>query len=191
MATSYRSNDDAVQAAAFATELGWMAIAVGRRGVRSLTFGHKSARSAVRALAANVPTLPAGECLGDSDSDNSDISALADRLKSYAAGDRDDFGEIVLNLDGLTRFQQRVTRACRNVSWGETVSYAELAVRSGSPRAARAVGNVMATNRFPILVPCHRVIGTGGSLGGFSAPSGLTMKRRLLRLEDSLPGASR
>ncbi len=187
MATSYRSNDDDVRAATFATELGWMAIAVGRPGVRSLTFGHKSARSAVRALAAGVPTSPAGNCLDDFDSD---ISALADRLKSYAAGDRDDFGDIVLNLDGLTRFQQRVTRACRNVSWGETVSYAELAVRSGSPRAARAVGNAMATNRFPILVPCHRVIGTGGSLGGFSAPSGLTMKRRLLRLEGSLPGTS-
>ena len=72
---------------------------------------------------------------------------------------------------------------------GETVSYAELAGRAGSPNAARAVGGVMAGNRVPLLVPCHRVVGAGGRLGGFSAPTGVELKKRLLALE-AAPGAT-
>ncbi|MEO1971721.1 MAG: MGMT family protein, partial [Pirellulaceae bacterium] len=62
------------------------------------------------------------------------------------------------------------------------ISYAGLAVAAGSPAAARAVGNVMRTNRYPLLIPCHRVVGSG-SLGGYSAPDGLDMKQRLLQME--------
>jgi methylated-DNA-[protein]-cysteine S-methyltransferase len=93
-----------------------------------------------------------------------------------------------LDLDGHTAFQRRVIRCCRQIPWGATRSYAELAARAGSPRAARAVGAVMAANRFPLIVPCHRVIGARGSLGGYSAPTGLVMKSRLLAREGSLPG---
>ena len=72
---------------------------------------------------------------------------------------------------------------CRLIPYGQVLTYGELAERAGSPRAARAVGNVMRTNRFPLIVPCHRVVGAAGALGGYSAPTGLKMKRRLLRLE--------
>ncbi len=71
----------------------------------------------------------------------------------------------------------------RQVGYGETVSYGELAERSGSPRAARAVGTVMATNRIPLILPCHRVLGSAGRIGGFSAPQGIDLKRRMLDLE--------
>jgi methylated-DNA-[protein]-cysteine S-methyltransferase len=62
-------------------------------------------------------------------------------------------------------------------------TYGDLAAAIGSPGAARAVGSVMARNCFPLIVPCHRVLGAGGSLGGYSAPDGLRMKRRLLAME--------
>ncbi|MEK7468545.1 MAG: MGMT family protein [Planctomycetota bacterium] len=66
---------------------------------------------------------------------------------------------------------------------GETLSYADLAARAGRPGAARAVGNALRKNPVPVLVPCHRVLATGGKIGGFSAPGGTDTKRRLLSLE--------
>jgi methylated-DNA-[protein]-cysteine S-methyltransferase len=89
----------------------------------------------------------------------------------------------LLDLTELTDFQRRVSLACRQIAWGNTCTYGELATRIGSPRAARAVGSVMARNRLPIVIPCHRVLGTAGRLGGYSAPGGLDTKRRLLQLE--------
>ncbi|NIL99328.1 MAG: methylated-DNA--[protein]-cysteine S-methyltransferase, partial [Planctomycetales bacterium] len=111
------------------------------------------------------------------------LDRLADRLQAYAEGQPDDFRDVAVDLDCFTRFQQRVLRACRTIPYGQTVCYADLAARCGSPAAARAVGNVMSNNRLPLIVPCHRVVGSAGRLGGFSAPGGLAMKRRLLRLE--------
>jgi methylated-DNA-[protein]-cysteine S-methyltransferase len=70
----------------------------------------------------------------------------------------------------------------RDVGWGETVSYGELAEMAGRPRAARAVGNAMSRNPVPIVVPCHRVVTAGGRIGGYG-PSGVPTKRFLLALE--------
>lgn len=110
-------------------------------------------------------------------------SAVVARLQAYAAGADDDLLDIPIDTNRLTKFARRVVEQCRRIPAGETLSYAELAARSGSPGAARAVGNVMATNRFPLLVPCHRVVGSGRTIGGYSAASGLEMKRRLLARE--------
>jgi methylated-DNA-[protein]-cysteine S-methyltransferase len=94
-----------------------------------------------------------------------------------------DFSYVPLALDHLTPFARQVVVACRRISWGLVSSYGELAARCGSPGAARAVGSVMAKNRYPLVVPCHRVLAAGGALGGYSAPDGLRMKRRLLAME--------
>ena len=83
----------------------------------------------------------------------------------------------------LTAFQESVVLAIRAVGYGQTVSYGELAELAGYPRAARAVGTVMSTNPFPILIPCHRVVASGGKLGGYSAPQGLSLKESLLAME--------
>jgi methylated-DNA-[protein]-cysteine S-methyltransferase len=74
-------------------------------------------------------------------------------------------------------------KRCRAIAYGQTRSYGDLAVESGSPGAARAVGNTMATNRYPLVVPCHRVINADGSIGQFGAPEGSRMKARLLEME--------
>jgi methylated-DNA-[protein]-cysteine S-methyltransferase len=108
--------------------------------------------------------------------------ALAERLRSYFAGGDDDFADVELDADGWTPFQQDVVAALRRVPRGEVVTYGELAALAGRPRAQRAAGNICAHNRFPIVVPCHRVVGANG-LGSYGS-LGLDYKRRLLALED-------
>ena len=89
----------------------------------------------------------------------------------------------VVELDHLAPFARRVVELCRRIPYGQTLTYGELAAQAGSPRAARAVGNVMRTNRCPLVVPCHRVVPSGSGLGGYSAPGGVRAKLRLLELE--------
>ena len=105
--------------------------------------------------------------------------ALERELAEYFAGTRKKFS-VPLVLAG-TAFQERVWRALRDIPYGTTVSYAELARRVGSAQGVRAVGRANGDNRIAIVVPCHRVVRTGGDLGGYGG--GLERKRRLLDLE--------
>jgi len=86
-------------------------------------------------------------------------------------------------MKSYTPFQQAVWRACMKIPKGQTRSYKWIAAQAGRPGAARAVGRALGKNPFAPLVPCHRVIKSDGTLGGFSAPGGLASKRRLLRKE--------
>ncbi len=101
------------------------------------------------------------------------------------AGEGDELAAIKLDLSHCSPFHRRVYEIARTIPRGETLSYGELAVRAGNPRAARAVGQAMAHNPFPLLVPCHRVLAAHGA-GGFSAPGGVGTKFRLLRIEGAL-----
>lgn len=109
--------------------------------------------------------------------------ALSGLLQEYFAGRAVNFDLDTLPLwtEDISPFSLRVYRALAAVPRGQTVTYADLAAAAGSPGAARAVGNAMAANPWPVIVPCHRVIRSDGSLGGFS--SGTLWKRRLLELE--------
>lgn len=104
-------------------------------------------------------------------------------LLDYTNGRDVDLLELEIDQSWMTQFQRRVVNQCREIPFGETITYRELAERSGSPRAARAVGSVMSKNRFPIVVPCHRVIAANKKIGGFSAPDGVSLKQKMLRLE--------
>ncbi|EAQ77888.1 methylated-DNA--[protein]-cysteine S-methyltransferase [Blastopirellula marina] len=108
---------------------------------------------------------------------------IVDLLQQYAAGEPVDLASIAIDLTGFTPFATRVYQQCRKIPLGTTLSYGQLAARAGSPAAARAVGGAMARNRIPLLIPCHRVVASTGKLHGFSAPQGLKLKDRLLRLE--------
>ena len=101
------------------------------------------------------------------------------QLQEYFDGSRTDF-DLPLKLTG-TEFQVSVLRALQEIPYGETVSYGEIAKRIGRPRAVRAVGAANGRNPLPIVVPCHRVIGSTGDLTGFGG--GLDTKEALLRLE--------
>jgi methylated-DNA-[protein]-cysteine S-methyltransferase len=171
---------------AFHTNLNWIAVAWRDDVLVGAAFGHSSARQAE--LVATRPlriSHASPEFVGETRSDDVPgwVDDLADDLKRFADGEPVDFSHVVLDLNHLTPFARKVIAACRRIGWGRTQSYGELAAQCGAPGAARAVGTVMAKNRFPLVVPCHRVLAAGGAIGGYSAPDGLAMKRRLLAAE--------
>jgi methylated-DNA-[protein]-cysteine S-methyltransferase len=102
------------------------------------------------------------------------------QLQAYFGGELREF-DLPLTLEG-TEFQLSVWQSLRSIPYGETISYAQLAQRIGNPKAVRAVGLANGCNPIPIIIPCHRVIGSDGSLTGFGG--GLPTKRKLLALEN-------
>ena len=171
---------------AFSTDLDWMAVAWRDEVLQGMVFGYAMRRHAEVALARSLRLPPQFFCLvGDGPFAGVPgwIGELIAKLRQFAEGQAVDFSEVPLALDHLSPFARRVVEACRRIPWGQVRTYGQLAAVCGSPGAARAVGSVMAKNRFPLIVPCHRVLAAGGELGGYSAPAGLPMKRRLLELE--------
>ena len=106
---------------------------------------------------------------------------LAGRLRRYFAGSRDVFADVELELEWCTPFQRRAVEALRSIPYGETATYGEVAALAGHPNAQRALGSVCGSNRFAIVVPCHRVVAADG-LGSYGS-LGPGYKRRLLELE--------
>jgi methylated-DNA-[protein]-cysteine S-methyltransferase len=101
-------------------------------------------------------------------------------------GDDADLSAVPLDFGTVTPFRQDVDRAARLIPPGSTSTYGELAHRIGNPSAARAVGQAMRNNPFPIVVPCHRVVAAGGRIGGFSADGGVSTKAKMLAIEGAL-----
>ena len=112
--------------------------------------------------------------------------AAARELRSYFAGRLHEF-TVPVDLVLATPFTREVLTALRSVPRGSVTTYGALAAQLGRPRGARAVGGAVGRNPVPVVVPCHRVVASGGGLGGFSG--GLAKKRSLLRLEGLDPGA--
>lgn len=110
------------------------------------------------------------------------VQAALARLKAFLEGGPPSFGALSLDLSGQPPFRRRVLEVLRQTRPGQTLSYGELALLAGSPGAARAVGQAMKRNPLPILIPCHRVVGSGWA-GGFSFGEGLDTKARLLALD--------
>lgn len=108
------------------------------------------------------------------------VRPVAKQLRDYLAGKRTAF-DLEFDVSWVKGFRREVLLECARIPRGEVATYGELARRAGRPGAARAVGNTMRTNPIPIVIPCHRVVASGGSLGGFGG--GLDMKQRLLTLE--------
>jgi methylated-DNA-[protein]-cysteine S-methyltransferase len=153
------------------TELGWIGVVVSTAGLRATTLPHRLRDGAL----GEVLALGASE-----EAPEEALNGLADRLRRYARGEPVAFPD-ALDFEGVSSFQRAVWEATRDIPHGRTCSYGELAARVGRPGAARAVGQAMAHNPWPIVVPCHRVVASNGGLGGYGG--GLDMKERLLSLE--------
>ena len=168
----------------FETALGQTALARESQRIHALSFGHSSEQAAVEAVfrALSVGAEPVGADI-EVESVCPGSDELVDRLCAYALGEPTRFDDLQVEESHLTPFGRQVIRACRGIACGETRTYGELARAVGRPGAARAVGSVMARNRVPLIVPCHRVVPASGGLGGFSAPQGVAMKQRLLEME--------
>ena len=131
------------------------------------------------------------EKLGGEAGEPSACAASTIRLiQSYADGEAADFSDVPLDLSGVPEFHRQVYDLLVEVGPGETTTYGALAERLGNPAWARAVGQALGANPLPLLIPCHRVLGARGALGGFSAPGGAGSKRRMLMLEGARTGAA-
>jgi len=155
----------------FNTDMGWMAILGSERGLVSATLPQHSAQEALKLL---------GEMANNATLSPDRFKELIKRLKAYLSGHRVSFPN-ELDLSSATPFQREVWQTTRLIPYGETRSYSWLAEKIGKPRAVRAIGQALAGNPLPIIIPCHRVISSNGKLGGYSG--GLETKRRLLHLE--------
>ena len=108
------------------------------------------------------------------------IQQLCQDILRYLEGDNVDFMQYSLDLSHMTDFERDVLRQTRMIPYGQTITYSELAIHVGRPTATRAVGQALAKNPYPIIIPCHRVVarsGPGGYMGG------VELKTRLLELE--------
>lgn len=111
------------------------------------------------------------------------INALVSKVQKHFRGDLQEFTRVPIDLSSTPPFHKKVYEAIRAIPTGETITYGEVAKRAGSPHAARAIGQAMAKNPIPLIVPCHRVMGANNKLTGFTAPGGIATKERMLHLE--------
>lgn len=120
-----------------------------------------------------------GENLSESDLTRTATSLL----ERYFRGERVDFSALSLDLSWTTGFRRRVLELVAAIPYGTVMTYGEVARLAGSPRGARAIGGAMASNLLPVIIPCHRVVGSSGAMTGYSAPGGLASKKWLLAME--------
>ncbi|HKW32960.1 MAG TPA: methylated-DNA--[protein]-cysteine S-methyltransferase [Candidatus Acidoferrum sp.] len=111
------------------------------------------------------------------------VAEVIEKIRKHLQGEVQDFRNVAVDLGGATSFFRQVYEATREIPPGQTRTYGEIARALGQPAAAQEVGQAMAKNPVPIIVPCHRVSAAGGKLGGFSAPGGPATKAKLLALE--------
>ena len=112
-----------------------------------------------------------------------EISEIIEKIRKHLQGDLQEFRSVALDLRNIEPFFREVYEATRQIPPGQTRTYGEIAKAVGQPAAAQEVGQAMAKNPVPIIVPCHRVAAAGGKLGGFSAPGGSATKAKLLAIE--------
>jgi methylated-DNA-[protein]-cysteine S-methyltransferase len=168
---------EATQYHVFETALGFCAIAWSEAGIVRFQLPVKSAEAAERLMRRRALDAEAQAPSGE-------IAAVVAAAKQYFDGAETDFSQVRLDLATLDPFFARIYAALRRVGWGRTTTYGALAKEVGAPReAARDVGEAMAKNPAPLIVPCHRVLAAGGKIGGFSAPGGSKTKARMLELE--------
>lgn len=161
----------------FETAAGFCGIARSEAGITRFQLPTISAEAAERSL---LRRLPAAAC-GTPPLRAFDAAAAA---KRYFLGEKTDFSDFVLDLDQQSDFFKRAYAAARRIGWGETTTYGALAKElAAGPEGARDIGQAMAHNPIPLIIPCHRVLAAGGKLGGFSAPGGGAAKIRMLALE--------
>lgn len=158
------------------TALGWVGIAWSAGGLVALSLPQPTETEA-------LSRLPFSSDPGPVPPPGLDIDVLVGRLRRYFEGEAIVFDEPLDPIIG-TVFQRRVWASTRDIPRGQTRTYGELARLAGSPGAARAVGQAMARNPWPVIVPCHRVVGHDGRLTGFGG--GLVMKHRMLAMEGAL-----
>jgi methylated-DNA-[protein]-cysteine S-methyltransferase len=162
--------------AIFDTAIGRCGIAWGARGVAGVQLPEAGESETRTRLLHRFPA--AGEMPPPTE-----VQSAVDCITALLRGEASDLSIIALDMSLVPAFHRRVYEAARTIPPGMTLSYGEIAAQIGAPGAARAVGQALGRNPFPIVVPCHRVLAAGGKIGGFSAQGGVATKRRMLAIE--------
>ncbi|HEV8395908.1 MAG TPA: methylated-DNA--[protein]-cysteine S-methyltransferase [Vicinamibacterales bacterium] len=160
----------------FETTIGTCGVVWGEHGLKGVHLPDanpaRTRASVTRRFPGAVPAEP-----------TPDIQQAIDGIVALLRGEKRDLREIALDFDGVPAFNRRVYQLARTIPPGATLTYGDIALRLGSPGTARAVGQALGQNPWPIVVPCHRVLAADGRMGGFSAPGGVGTKRRMLEIE--------
>lgn len=170
--------------ALFDTSLGTCATVWGASGLLGFALPERSEhalRARLRSQYGQPDEQPPNEC----------ARQVIDGVRTLLEGRAADLSFVELDMSNVPAFHRRVYVAAREVPFGATITYGELAARLGSPNAARAVGQALGRNPFAIVVPCHRIVGASGKLVGFTAHGGISTKQRLLTIEGVATSQSR
>ncbi len=161
----------------FETASGYCGIAWNSVGITRFQLPARSAEATERNLLRRLPGAKSGL-------PTPEVTEAVAAAKLYFSGEEIDFSGVSLDLGEQDEFFKQIYAAVRRIGWGRTTTYGTLAKELGAgPQAARDVGQAMARNPIPLIIPCHRVLAAGGKIGGFSAPGGSSSKIRMLELE--------
>jgi methylated-DNA-[protein]-cysteine S-methyltransferase len=160
----------------FDTSVGRCGIAWNERGVAGVWLPESGDRRAQARIRRRLPEAVEAK-------PPATVRAAIEAITALLSGERRDLSGIALDFDSVTSFPRRVYEIARTIPPGETRTYGEIARVLGNPSLAREVGQALARNPFPLVVPCHRVLAANGRNGGFSAPGGVSTKLRLLEIE--------
>ncbi len=174
LAMTHSREESQMQIAVFETRLGWIGLAFDAESIVGLQLPRASRAETLRRLHRDYPDATLAQ---------SAPRAMTRELEEYARGARRAF-DLPLNWSRLKPFQRAVLETANRIPYGETRTYGWIAREIGKPRASRAVGAALGANPIPIILPCHRVIGSDGGLHGYGG--GLPLKRRLLELEGAV-----
>lgn len=166
--------DERLKYAIFPVRWGYFGILAGEKALLRTSLPARSHAAIKKHLLRGITRAEA---------DSKMFLQLQQKINAYFQGTCVDFSDVRFDLSHLTPFARRVLLACRKVKYGHTATYSRLAQMAGSPAAARAVGNILAKNPLPLIIPCHRIIRSDGQLGGFSAHQGTKLKQKLINLE--------
>jgi methylated-DNA-[protein]-cysteine S-methyltransferase len=161
----------------FETAAGFAAIGWSAKGIHSFRLPADTAREVERSLLRRLPSAEGAV-------PPAPVQAVIDDARRYFAGERVDFADTPVDLGAQEPFFERVYAFVRQLGWGETATYGTIAkALDAGPEFARDVGQAMASNPVPLIIPCHRVTAANGKIGGFSAPGGSLSKARMLAIE--------
>ena len=169
--------------ALFDTSIGRCGIVWGPRGIAGLQLPEARASATRARMLKRFPGA-------SPQSPPPEAQRAIDGIVALLRGERSDLSAARLDMQGVADFDRRVYEVTRAIAQGSTLTYGEVAARAGSPVSARAVGQALGRNPFPIIVPCHRVLAAGGRTGGFSASGGAATKLRLLAIEGACPNGT-
>lgn len=160
----------------FKTSLGFCGLAWTAHGIAGVQLPERDQKATRERLQARFPGFEQSPV-------PTNIRIVRDGITALLSGRPQEFADVVLDVRAITPFRRKVYDSARTILRGNSLTYGELAKRIGAPGSARAVGQALGCNPFPVIVPCHRVLASGGKTGGFTAEGGVATKLRMLVLE--------